>query len=93
LKYIKPGMKAELYVMSKPNQPFSGTVDSITFGVTPQETTPGGALPNVERTLAWVHLASRFPVRVRVDKPQPTLFRIGESGYIIIRGGQGSSEP
>jgi multidrug efflux system membrane fusion protein len=87
LKYIHTGTKAQLYVFSKPDQPFTGTVDSISYGVTPQETTLGGALPDVERTLSWVHLASRFPVRVRVDHPTSDLFRIGESGYVIIRGG------
>lgn len=88
LKYIRPGMPADLYVMSKPDERFSGTVDSVGFGVTPQESTPGGALPQIQRSLAWVHLATRFPVRVRVNKPTDGLFRIGESGYIIMRGGE-----
>lgn len=86
LKYIRPGMAADLYVMSKPDQRFSGTVDSVAYGVTPQETALEGSLPNVQRSLAWVHLATRFPVRVRVDHPSPDLFRIGESGFIIVRG-------
>jgi multidrug efflux system membrane fusion protein len=86
LKYIRPGMAADIYVMSRPNRRFSGTIDSIGFGVTPQESALGGALPQVQRTLAWVHLATRFPVRVRVNQPAPDLFRIGESGFIIVRG-------
>ncbi len=86
LKYIHPGAHADLYVMSKPNQRFAGVVESTAFGVTPQETGMGGALPQVQRSLAWVHLASRFPVRVRVQNPEPDLFRIGESGYVIVRG-------
>jgi membrane fusion protein, multidrug efflux system len=86
LKYIPAGASADVYVMSKPNQRFSGQVESIAFGVAPQETGSGGTLPQVQRSLAWVHLASRFPVRVRVRNPDPNLFRIGESGYIIVRG-------
>lgn len=86
LKYITPGMRADVYVMSKPDERFAGRVDSIGYGVTPQETTLSGALPSVQRSLAWVHLATRFPVRILVENPRPDLFRVGESGYIILRG-------
>jgi multidrug efflux system membrane fusion protein len=91
LKYIRPGMAADLYVMSRPNQRFSGTVDSVSYGVAPQEVSNGGALPDVQRSLAWVHLATRFPVRVRVNDPAPELFRIGESGFIIMRAAEGQT--
>lgn len=89
LKRIAPGMKADVYVMSKPNQRFSGVVDSVGFGVTPDPDVIGHlqpGLPDVQRTLNWVHLASRFPVRVRVENPAPDLFRSGESAVITIRG-------
>jgi membrane fusion protein, multidrug efflux system len=64
-------------------------VDSIGFGVTPDEDvvgrlTPG--LPDVQRTLNWVHLASRFPVRVRVENPPADLLRVSESAVVAIRG-------
>ena len=38
------------------------------------------------RTLNWVHLASRYPVRVRVENPTSDLFRLGESAVVAIRG-------
>jgi multidrug efflux system membrane fusion protein len=40
----------------------------------------------VQRTLNWVHLASRYPVRIRVENPAPELFRVSESAVAIIRG-------
>jgi membrane fusion protein, multidrug efflux system len=89
LKRIAPGMKADVYVMSRPNLRFAGVVDSIGFGVTPDADVIGHlqpGLPDVQRTLNWVHLASRFPVRVRVENPTPDLFRSGESAVITIRG-------
>ena len=89
LERITPGMKADIYVLSKPNLRFSGTVDSVGFGVTPDPDVIGHlqpGLPDVQRTLNWVHLASRFPVRVRVENPTPDLFRSGESALITIRG-------
>jgi multidrug efflux system membrane fusion protein len=89
LKRITPGMKADVYVMSKPDVRFSGVVDSVGFGVTPDPDRigrPGPGLPDVQRTLNWVHLASRYPVRVRVENPPDDLFRVGETAVVTIRG-------
>jgi membrane fusion protein, multidrug efflux system len=89
LKRIAPGMRADVYVMSQPNRRFSGVVHSIGFGVAPDPDVIGHwgpGLPDVQRTLNWVHLASRYPVRVRVENPAPDLFRIGESAVVTIRG-------
>jgi membrane fusion protein, multidrug efflux system len=89
LQYITPGMRADVYVLSRPTVRFSGVVDSIGFGVTPDPDVIGSLQPGLvdtQRTLNWVHLAARYPVRVRVDHPPPDLFRIGESAVITIRG-------
>ena len=89
LSRIKPGMRADVYVMSKPNIRFPGVVDSIGFGVNPDPDVIGKlekGLPDVQRTLNWVHLASRYPVRIRVQNPNPELFRVGESAVVTIRG-------
>jgi multidrug efflux system membrane fusion protein len=89
LQHIAPGMRADVYVMSKPNVRFSGVVDSIGFGVTPDADVFGRleqTLPDVQRTLNWVHLASRYPVRVRVENPPADLFRVSESAVVVIRG-------
>jgi membrane fusion protein, multidrug efflux system len=89
LQYIAPGMRADVYVMSKPNVRFSGVVDSVGFGVTPDADVVGRfnqGLPDVQRTLNWVHLASRYPVRVRVENPPADLFRVSESAVVVVRG-------
>jgi multidrug efflux system membrane fusion protein len=90
LHHIQPGMLADVYVMSHPSVRYKGVVDSVGFGVTPDTdlvgrlTAPG--LPDVQRTLNWVHLASRFPVRVRIQDPPSEVFRLGESAVVVIRG-------
>ena len=89
LNRIQPGTKADVYVMSRPSQKFEGTIDSTGFGVTPDASLVGGmsqGLPDVQRSLNWVHLATRFPVRVRVGSPSPEDFRIGASAMVIVRG-------
>ena len=89
LQHIQPGMMADVYVMSRPNVRYKGVVDSVGFGVTPdidlvgRLTAPG--LPDVQRTLNWVHLASRFPVRIRIQSDPGDVFRLGESSVVIIR--------
>ena len=89
LQHIVPGMRADVYVLSKPSFRFTGVVDSVGFGVTPDPDVFGRlepGLPDAQRTLNWVHLASRYPVRVRVQNPSPELFRVGESAVVTIRG-------
>jgi multidrug efflux system membrane fusion protein len=90
LHRIQPGMLAEVYVMSRPNVRYKGVVDSIGFGVTPDMDLVGRiaapGLPDVQRTLNWVHLASRFPVRVRIQDNPTDVFRLGESAIVIVRG-------
>ena len=89
LQRIAPGMQADVYVLSKPTVRFAGVVDSIGFGVTPDADVVGRfeqGLPDVQRTLNWVRLASRYPVRVRVENPPPDLFRVSESAVVVIRG-------
>jgi hypothetical protein len=67
-------MQADVYVMSKPNMHFDGVVDSIGFGVTPDPDVIGrleNGLPDVQRTLNWVHLAShiRFVYARKIPPP------------------------
>jgi len=85
LKGIRPGMPAQVYLMSDPSRRFAGTVHSIGFGVFPED---GGAsangLPRVPRSINWVRVAQRFPVRIRVEAPSVDLFRIGASAVALV---------
>jgi|RhiMethySRZTD1v2_1073278.scaffolds.fasta_scaffold289131_2 membrane fusion protein, multidrug efflux system len=89
LQHITPGMRADVYVLTKPNVRFSGVVESVGFGVTPDPDRIGRfttGLPDLQRTLNWVHLATRYPVRVRVENPTSDLFRVSGSAVVVIRG-------
>ncbi|TKC80186.1 multidrug transporter subunit MdtN [Trinickia terrae] len=86
LGHIRPGTRATVYLMSNTGIRFSGEVDSIGFGVDPQDggSTANG-LPNIQRSINWVHVAQRFPVKIRVDHPDPQLFRIGTSAVAVLQ--------
>jgi multidrug efflux system membrane fusion protein len=91
LAHIRPGMRADVYALSRPNVRYEGIVDSIGYGVQADATqvgsyTPGAGLPDVQRSLNWVHLATRFPVRVRILAAETEPFRLSESAVVIIRG-------
>jgi multidrug efflux system membrane fusion protein len=88
LRHIRPGMHADVYVLSRPTVRYDGIVDSVGFGVQPDNTLVGSfspGLPDVQRSLNWVHLATRFPVRVRILAPETEPFRLSESAVVVMR--------
>ena len=88
LKHVHPGMRADVYLLLDPTHRLPGTVESVSFGVTPDTDVIGRltkGLPDAQRTLDWVHLASRFPVRVRISSGQPDLLRVGASAVVVLR--------
>ncbi|SDI28752.1 multidrug transporter subunit MdtN [Paraburkholderia phenazinium] len=87
LTHIRAGTPATVYLMSDTGRRFHGTVDSISYGVAPDEgglALPGG-LPHIQRTINWVHVSQRFPVKILVDHPDPQLFRIGTSAVAVLQ--------
>jgi multidrug efflux system membrane fusion protein len=85
LKTIRLGSHVDVYLMGHPDRKFNGFVESIGYGVFPEDGAVAEGLPNIDRTLNWVHLSSRFPVRIRVQDPDPTLFRIGSTAVTVVR--------
>ena len=89
LQNIRDNAKVDVYLMSNTRKNFSGVVDSIGYGVYPDDggSTQGG-LPNVSRSINWVRVAQRFPVRIRIVNPDAGLFRMGTSAVVNIRSGE-----
>jgi multidrug efflux system membrane fusion protein len=85
LKNIHIGSPVDVYVMAHPDRRFEGHVESIGYGVFPEDGKIAGGLPSIERTLNWVHLSARFPVRVHIDNPDASLFRIGATAVTVVR--------
>jgi multidrug efflux system membrane fusion protein len=75
--------------MSDSELRFTGVVESTGYGVVADPSLLGritSGLPDVQRTLSWVHLASRYPVRIRIQSPPSDGIRLGESAVVVIRG-------
>jgi membrane fusion protein, multidrug efflux system len=66
-----------------------GVVDSIGWGVLGQnEVNVPKRVPYVERSLNWVQVAQRFPVRIRLENPPRQLMRLGASAVVEVNHGR-----
>src|SRR5271169_3096605 len=81
---IEPGQRATVYVMAQPSRPVPGKVDRLGWGVASDVSATFAGLPHVERTLNWVRIAARFPVRVLLDAPPDNLMRFGATAVVVI---------
>jgi membrane fusion protein, multidrug efflux system len=94
LAHIAPGMEAEVYVLTAPRYRFRGRVQGIGWAVNPEDQPITAGVPQIKRELNWVHIAQRFPVRIRVENPDPPdVFRVGASAVAIIRGWPADGAP
>jgi membrane fusion protein, multidrug efflux system len=92
LNKVAVGSPADLFLMSHEDLPLRGIVESIGHGVTPDPGVAGvisPGLPAIERSLNWVHLAARYPVRIRIDSPPASLLRIGENAVAVVHPAHG----
>ncbi|MGF6985196.1 multidrug efflux system membrane fusion protein [Paraburkholderia atlantica] len=92
LKGVHAGTPSTVYLMSDTARRFTGVVDSVGYGVLPDD---GGVveqgLPSVQRTINWVHVSQRFPVKIAVRNPDPELFRIGTSAVATLNRGDAAT--
>ena len=87
LDRIRPGMRADISLLSYPGKRFQGEVQGIGWGLFQQNGATVAGLPEVEETLNWVRLNQRFPVRIvlqHADGDHP--FRMGQTAVVTIRG-------
>lgn len=83
---FKKGDRAVVTLMSYPDTPLEGSVDSIGWGIAQQNGSTGfELLPSVAPTFEWIRLAQRLPVMVRIDKlPDEVKLRAGTTASVVI---------
>jgi multidrug efflux system membrane fusion protein len=88
LAAIAVGDCATVYSMIDREKPLKGVVQGIGAGVLDTEhVNLPRSLPYVERSLNWVRVAQRFPVRVRIENPPESLMRMGASAVVEVKRG------
>ena len=83
LRHILAGAPADIRLQSQPGKRFRGTVVGLGWAVLPEDGTSVMGLPRVEKSIDWVRLAARFPVRIKVDNPDDS-FRLGASAVVTV---------
>jgi len=83
LRHIAAGAPADIYLQSQPSRHFRGTVVGLGWAVLPENGTSVMGLPRVEKSIDWVRLAARFPVRLKVENPDES-FRLGASAVVTV---------
>jgi multidrug efflux system membrane fusion protein len=88
LKAIAVGDCATVYSMIDRARAIKGVVQGIGSGVldTDRINLPR-SVPFVERSLNWVRVAQRFPVRIRLEEPPQELMRLGASAVVEVKHG------
>jgi membrane fusion protein, multidrug efflux system len=88
LNAIAIGDCATVFSLIDRNVPIKGVVQGIGWGVTGQDIINiPRSVPYVERSMNWVRVAQRFPVRVRIENPPQLLMRLGASAVVEIKHG------
>jgi multidrug efflux system membrane fusion protein len=89
LHAIAVGDCATAYSMIDRRRPIRGVVQGIGYGVlgTDRINVPR-SVPYVERSLNWVTVAQRFPVRVRLEDPPRELMRLGATAVVEVKHGE-----
>ena len=75
--------------MTYPNDPISGHVDSIGWGIAQQDGSTGfELLPTISPTFEWIRLAQRVPVRIHLDEvPENVALRVGTTASVLVKTG------
>ena len=86
---IRPGARAVVTLMTYPDTPIEGRVDSIGWGIAQQDGSTGfELLPNISATFEWIRLAQRVPVRVHLtDLPEEIKLRVGTTCSVLVMTG------
>ena len=91
---IQPGDHAIVTLMSYPDRPLEGRVDSLGWGIFQEDGSTGqNLLPSVNPTFQWIRLAQRVPVRVHLlEVPEDIALRVGTTASVLVMKGTAGSK-
>jgi multidrug efflux system membrane fusion protein len=86
---VRAGDCVTVYSMIDRHRDIKGLVEGIGWGVLDQDRINlPRSVPYVERSLNWVRVAQRFPVRIKLENPPPELMRLGASAVVEVKHGR-----
>ncbi len=83
---MRPGDRTVITLMSYPDTPLQGVVDSIGWGIAQQDGSTGqDLLPSISPTFEWIRLAQRVPVRIHLEPvPEEVELRVGTTASVLV---------
>ena len=86
---LRKGDRAIVTLMSYPDKPLEGHVDSLGWGIAQQDGSTGSdLLPNISPTFEWIRLAQRVSVRIHLDEvPEDVKLRVGTTASVLVMTG------
>ena len=86
LRHIRLGQPARITIDMYPDRVFTGVVEGVSAGIYQVDGEISGfGLPLVRRTIDWVRLAQRFPVRITITDLDPSVpLRSGANAEVTI---------
>lgn len=91
---IQEGDRAVVTLMTYPDKPLEGHVDSLGWGIAQEDGSTGSdLLPNINPTFEWIRLAQRIPVRINLGKvPEGVKLRVGTTASVLVMTGTSSGK-
>jgi multidrug resistance efflux pump len=89
IENIDEGDLAIITLMSYPDKPLEGYVDSLSWGIAQQDGSTGfELLPTISPTFEWIRLAQRVPVRIYLKElPEGVKLRVGTTASVLVKTG------
>ncbi len=86
---MRRGDRAIVILMTYPDTPLEGRVESLGWGIAQQDGVAGqDLLPQISPTFEWIRLAQRVPVRIELlDVPDEVSLRVGTTASVIVLTG------
>ena len=93
LEPIRPGDRAVITLMTYPDTPLEGRVESLGWGIAQDDGSVGEKLlPSISPTFEWIRLAQRVPVRVQLlTVPDTINLRVGTTASVMVMTGTSGS--
>ena len=86
IEHIRPGNKVVVKLMTYPDAPLEGVVESMGWGIAQQDGAPAAdLLPSINPSFDWIRLAQRIPVRIRLTHvPEQVDLRVGTTASVFV---------
>jgi multidrug resistance efflux pump len=86
---MRPGDRAIITLVSYPNTPLEGRLDSFGRGIAQTDGSAGfQLLPNISPTVEWIRLAQRVPVRIHLTSvPEDVELIVGTTASVLVMTG------